>query len=358
MTDVAVPLSERDPRQPAPTTSGVSFPEVVWAHYKWERDVHSDTPMHPEFEARFRAVIAAFEAEHGKILDAYWSTTNASAVAITVKPAPRPLRWLGKDARLRFHRATDWVTTEAPDVAEVMQRCDTLAIRAQEVLRDTTERIALQRIFAVASHLLGFLDRTGGKPKEVEARQAVESQMRELRQVREYYFRAGDNAGRLVYFWGMMVGVAILVGLALVILITTRYFDYQNFAALKTFFACYTAGALGALVSVMSRMSKGDSFMLDFEVGRPALRRLGSMRPFLGAVFGVVTYYVLQSGIIEPTTKAPDKLIYYYGSLAFVAGFSERWTKVLLGVVGQSAGGGGGGGGSSSRTQERRVTSG
>jgi hypothetical protein len=354
MTDVAVSLSEREPRQPpVPTATGLSFPELVWAHYKWERDVHSDNPMHPELEARYRSAVAAFEAEHGRILESYWSTTNASAVAVTVKPAPRPLRWLGKDPRVRFHRATDWVTKEAPEIAEVMQRCDTLAIRAQEVLRDTTERIALQRIYSVASHLLGFLDRTTGKPSEVEARHVVESQMRELKQVREYYFRAGNNAGRIVYFWGMMIGVAILVGLALVILLTTRYFDYQNFPALKTFFACYTAGALGALVSVMSRMSKAETFVLDFEVGRPALRRLGSMRPFLGAVFGVVTYYVLQSGIIEPTTRAPDKLIYYYGSLAFVAGFSERWTKVLLGVVEQSAGGA-----SSSSKQERRVTSG
>ena len=74
----------------------------------------------------------------------------------------------------------------------------------------TTARITLQRIFNVASHLLGFVDRSDGKPNDVEARHVVESQTRELRQVREYYFRAGANAGRIVYFWGMMIGAAAI----------------------------------------------------------------------------------------------------------------------------------------------------
>ena len=87
--------------------------------------------------------------------------------------------------------------------------------------------------------------------------------------------------------------VAVLVGLALVILLTTRFFDYNNFPALKTFFACYTSGAVGAIVSVMSRMS-GDRFTVDYEVGRHALRWLGSFRPLIGAVFGVALYFVAQ----------------------------------------------------------------
>jgi hypothetical protein len=86
-------------------------------------------------------------------------------------------------------------------------------------------------------------------------------------------------------------------------------------------------------VSVMSRMNAGaDKFSLDYEVGRNSLRRLGSFRPFLGAVFGVALYFTLSSGILQ-TEIPPDrsKAFFYYGTLAFVAGFSERWTKVILG---------------------------
>ena len=57
---------------------------------------------------------------------------------------------------------------------------------------------------------------------------------------------------------------------------------------------------------------------------------LGSYRPVLGAVFGVFTYFVLASGILQlkPLDDAKTAL-YYYGTLAFVAGFSERFTQVL-----------------------------
>ena len=330
MSDVAVPLAETE----AATVSlplRTTFPELVWAHFKWERQAHGDGNVHPEVERRYRETLVAFEEEHGKLFDAYWSTTDASAVAITVKQAGWPLRWFGKEPQLRFHRATDWATKDAPEITDVMQRCDTLAIRASEVLRGTAERIALQRILAIGSHLLAFVDRNEGKPDRADVRQVAESQTRELRQVKEYYFRAGHNAARIVYFWGMMVGVLALIVLAPLIALTMWTVDVPT-VQLRTFFACYAAGAVGALVSVISRMSKGNQFTLDFEVGRPALRRIGSFRPFLGAVFGVVTYFVLESGLLE-TERVGAERFFYFGTLAFVAGFSERWTKVLLGAV-------------------------
>jgi hypothetical protein len=351
MTDVAVPLAEAQASAPVVVES-ISFPDLVWAHFKWEQDVHADRPVHPLVEARYRASLKQFEAQHGKILEAYWSTTCASGVAVTVKAAPRPLNWLGKDPSLRFHRASDWVMKDAPAIAETMQRCDTLAIRSSEVLRGTAERIALQRIFNVASHLLGFLDRTDGKPTDVELRHVNESQTRELKQVRDYYFRAGANAGRIVYFWGLMIGVAFLALLAPAIAGILWLLDVQP-EQMRPFLACYAAGAVGAVVSVMSRMSKADQFKLDFEVGRPALRRIGSFRPFLGAAFGVVTYFILESGILGTAQDDDHQRIFYYGTLAFVAGFSERFLKVLLGAVEAT-----GGGAAQQPERERRVTTG
>jgi hypothetical protein len=352
MTDVAVPLAEAAAAPVPVTTMGDSFPELVWAHFKWEQALHADRPVPPLIEMRYRATLKTFEEEHGKLLDVYWSTTCASAVAVTVKRAPLPLHLLGKDPTLRFHRATEWLMKDAPGVADVMQRCDTLAIRSSEVLRGTAERIALQRIFNVASHLLGFLDRADGKPHDVELRHVTESQTRELKQVRDYYFRAGANAGRIVYFWGMMIGLLSMALLAPIVWLVMRGFDVST-AQLKTFFACYTFGAVGAVVSVMQRMSKADSFKLDFEVGRPALRRIGGFRPQIGAVFGVVTYFVLESGMLDIEKQGREKF-FYYGTLAFVAGFSERWTKVLLGAVEMTATGSG----PQAPERERRVTTG
>jgi hypothetical protein len=76
---------------------------------------------------------------------------------------------------------------------------------------------------------------------------------------------------------------------------------------------------------------KGDDAFVDYEVGRPALRRVGSFRPVIGAVFAVVLYFALKSGLITLTTGGPETSTYFYATLAFVAGFSERKARVLLG---------------------------
>jgi hypothetical protein len=98
------------------------------------------------------------------------------------------------------------------------------------------------------------------------------------------------------------------------------------------------AGTVGALVSVLSRMSSGDErFTVDFEVGRPLLRRLGLYKPFVGAVFGVATYFLLAGGLL-PTSTEGDPL-YFYGIISFLAGFSERFTGVIFGNAERLVGG-------------------
>ena len=90
-----------------------------------------------------------------------------------------------------------------------MHHCDTLAIKVSEVLRGTTERIAMQWSYAVQSHLLGFVERTQGRATSKEIANLVAAQERELIQIEKYYSRAGEKAARIVYFWGMIVGAVI-----------------------------------------------------------------------------------------------------------------------------------------------------
>jgi hypothetical protein len=69
----------------------------------------------------------------------------------------------------------------------------------------------------------------------------------------------------------------------------------------ETILVCYGAVAIGALVSALSRMSRGEQggFNIDFELGRPLMRRLGVYRPFLGAAIGVAVYFLLASGLLD-----------------------------------------------------------
>jgi hypothetical protein len=330
MTDVArVPLvEEKKVRTKEPD---VTFTELVWAHFQWERELRENGTVREDVRREFQDQRERFRKQEGKLLNAYWSRLTPAAVAVSVKPAPRPLNWLGKDPTLRFHRATDWLTKDAPAMAEVLHRCDVMAIRASEVLRGTSERIAMLWVLAIASHVLGCIDRAEGKPDPITDRAIAAGQTKELEKVDDYYDRAGSKAGRIVYFWGMMLGILVLALLAPVIGGLLWVLDIHPEATkLQTFYACYAAGAIGALVSVMSRMNSPTKFVLDYEVGRTSLRRLGSFRPFLGAVFGVALYFLLASGLLNLEVPTEEEEFFYYGVLAFLAGFNERFTKVVL----------------------------
>jgi hypothetical protein len=83
---------------------------------------------------------------------------------------------------------------------------------------------------------------------------------------------------------------------------------------------------------VLTRIaSSSGKFELDYEVGRKQVRWLGIYRPLLGAIFGVSTYLLLASGVLETKQPASDKAIAYYGALAFLSGFFERFLKVAPG---------------------------
>lgn len=155
----------------------------------------------------------------------------------------------------------------------------------------------------------------------------------EIIEIEKYYDRAASNAARFVYFWGMLVGalVAGAVGL-LMASIAGGVFGVLELNSLSTrfFFACYTAGALGAIVSVLTRM-RSDRFSLDYEVGRMPAFWLGTFRPFLGSVFGLVIYFALQSELLQLQKPDEGKAFFFFTLFAFVAGFSERLTHVILG---------------------------
>lgn len=336
--EVAVEQAEVDEGWTSAQSGAVSFPDLVRAHYAWERASEPDGAL----AARWHQALAAFQAEEGELRYAYWATRRPSAVALTMKKRHWAIRFLAdNDAVIRLHRVTDWVAKER-GIADLMHHADTLAIKVSEVLRGTTERIAMQWIYSVQSHLLGFVERTQGKANDAELKALVAAQEAELLEIEKYYARAGEKAARIVYFWGMMGGAladGALAALLLAGMWATGWVNHAHAFDLETFFVCYVAGGLGAIISVLMRMTS-DKFNVDYEVGRTTIRRLGSFRPFIGAVFGIALYFFVRSGI--PNVKLPTgrhEAFYYFAAFAFLAGFNERWTNVLFGKAEQTLSG-------------------
>jgi hypothetical protein len=69
-------------------------------------------------------------------------------------------------------------------------------------------------------------------------------------------------------------------------------------------------------------------FDQDYEVGRKATRKLAMARPFVGAAFAVAIFLLLKSGLVD---LGQDDTVYFYAAIGFLAGFSERWARVIVG---------------------------
>jgi hypothetical protein len=314
----------------------VSFAELVWAHHKRQLELDQNIVNGP-CEQEYRRRLALFKEEHGDIVEAWWCRYEASATALTEWREPR--RFQPDDRIFRLHAVTDWRTTRAPRIASALHECETLAIRVSEILRDANEKVALHRLYAATSRLLAFVDHdpAAAKPTSKERDRVLNAHRLELRDIQGYYERAGENAARLVYFRGMALGaLALGVPLALAAIIGW-YADGLGVIDLhepriQYLGVCLTMGALGAIVSVMTRMATAGAFSSDFEVGRKPIRRLGFLRPFIGATFALALYLAVKSNLLELGNIA-DPGIYFFATVSFLAGFSERRAKVLLGNV-------------------------
>jgi hypothetical protein len=314
----------------------VAFPELVWAHHLYVHELHDQGLLHGPAGDEYHRLLASFSSQHGRLLNAYWCTSEASAVALTEAPGRRVARVLWRRLpEIRFHSATDWITREAADLGHVLHTGETLAIRASEVLSGTAERITMQWILSVAGYVLGVVDQAAGKPSAEQTTTAARRARDELAQIEAYYDRVGSKTGRLVYFAGMMAGLVWLGVLAAAGAGLYSLFGefHRHDVGTQTFFICYGMGAVGAVVSVMVRMtsSKEGSFTVDYEVGRRAIRRVGSFRPVVGAIFAVVLYIALRGGLVQLKTPAGHQTTFFYATLAFLAGFSERRARFVLG---------------------------
>jgi hypothetical protein len=235
-----------------------------------------------------------------------------------------------------MHAETDWATRDCPELAHQLHKIDNLAVRADEILRGTSENIVMQLLLAAASHVLSYVDRKGGPPRDPAAiKKIVARSEAELADTRHHYRRAGENSSRIVYAGGMLRGLCLLAALTAIagLILWAAHDFHRHPTATWTLLATVAAGGMGAAVSVLLRMAKG-SFSQDYEVGRKTTRRLAMARPFVGAAFAVMIYLLLKSGLVDiGGLNSNQQTIYFYAAVAFLAGFSERWARVIVGGV-------------------------
>jgi hypothetical protein len=329
--EVAMPQTE--PPHSAPPLRRVAFPDLVRVHFRWRQSVNADSAATEDEKAawdrEYHAMLESFEREHGEIVSAYWCADVESAVALT---AGRPQTgWLRRllSVSPKFHRVSDWATKDEPEIARALHGCDELAIRAGEVLRGRSRRISIQLVMTSACHLLALIDAKGQGRSPADHKKAIAAEQHTLALLRHDYRQAANSDAQLVYFAGMVVGIA---GLALLYIVAGGILQAHESIEDATIVGCLVAGAVGAVVSVIARVNSG-SFALDVDVARGYTLFVGGLRPVIGSIFGLLSYFALTSGFVEVFKLPPEgdaKRFYFLCVIAFAAGFSERWAQDTL----------------------------
>ena len=192
----------------------------------------------------------------------------------------------------------------------------------------------MRMTFNVITMLLGTLDNRIGRGEPASAFDESRTDQRTLEQeldnTEAYYLTAVRRQARIHYMLGMLIGLP-LAGLVAYVLYSFNDLPVNMSIA-------FAAGAAGALVSVMERLTSG-KLEMNHEAGRAINVTLGLMRPFIGALFAVALYFFI-SGDLVSVFQLPDgeeAQRYFFAGLGFLAGFSERFAQDMV-AQGKSAG--------------------
>jgi hypothetical protein len=145
-----------------------------------------------------------------------------------------------------------------------------------------------------------------------------------LAQVETVYLAAVQRVAQQAYLAGMLWGFVCLLLVLIGLAVLTAIIGFDT-----GWLVTATLGAAGAVLSVLQRLGRGLDLSPEGET--QSFRRQGWFRPTIGALLGVVSYVLLKGGLVSiasPTAGA-DKVL-YFGGIAFLAGFSERFAQDML----------------------------
>jgi len=378
---MALPALLSGSKSQSSTPYVVSFDDIVSAHFAVDHGEGAHLPEddRSERQEELKSLWRQFAAqEGGQVVSSFFGQFGNTGAALTMRVERHrfmPIYWL----RPRLHVALDLAMAGA--AADLVSRYERIRVKADQLLagaeREHVTRVLydrLCRVIRIVDQMLAldqfkanprleslaevfgrsesttFLEvlptddnnrkanansrsatrRNVSKESEKRITNALKVAETEASQAEDLCSRAVRRGAMMAYFVGMLVGIVVFTvsGVALGTLLSHVHiagFDVERFLTV------FIAGAVGAIVSVMSRMSTGDSW-LEYETARSYLRVLGMFRPLIGAIFGVALYFGIQSGVlqfIKPPVNA-DAVFFFFAFIAFLAGFSERWAGDVL----------------------------
>jgi hypothetical protein len=331
MAEIAHPYEDQAKAERGAATRArsrrVSFSELVEAWAFRESGTAS--------EDRFQELLEAFVQERGEITDAYICESGPMAVAVTaLRPKSLERKLLRSKDKIEMFTETERLVRMHPEVAPILHRAEVQYVSVRNALRGLSQRLLVNWLFVwMRDLMIASAPNSEGKIDPMTPEE-IREQAHELDRIAEHYEQAASREAQIVYLGGMLTGVLALCAITVPVGILLAASDVP--VNLTTFFGCLIAGALGALVSVVTRMS-AEKFHVRHEVGRSYVQRVAAFRPFIGGVFGLLVYFALQGGVLRQldVPEGEGDRFAFFLVLAFAAGFSERLVKEVLRSNGQ-----------------------
>ncbi len=303
-----------------------SFSDLISAHFRL-----LGQPSSGDATQAYESALAAFQERYGAIQEVYWGPDGRSGVALTSTRS----RLRGSHGRV--HAQTD-VATHDGDLLRSIQDWRILSVKAS-ALRGQPGIQIMQRAFTALSNLVAIALVDRDLTAQAKAT-LLSADARELAEANAYFAGTAKGVSYSYYFWGMIFGVVcngtLAFGAAEFVIHAVPYFwnihisSYYSASA----FGCMIAGAMGALLSVLLRMS-GDQFQIPHNMGFVKTALIGSFRPYIGAVFGLTFFFAFSAGFgnLLNTSGADKNNFFAVGLLALLSGFSERFSgRIFSGI--------------------------
>jgi hypothetical protein len=279
--------------------------------------------------AGFDAARKRFEHRNGRILNCYFSRSVDACVALVEKPfdkRPQLMLWFGTQ-NLPYH---------VPAFCETAWRILWVAGKVERTsdfkLPESTRCVLADMLHQVAVLLLSHLEAVGAAtadPRTPDGRKVAERLLeeaardanQELDKLEQYVDRMAIRVAVRFYLFGLPAGVLLLCPLVAVVQLLPLDGQVKLHLMLSV-----VAGGIGAITSVMFRVTRGQKLSIDTGQGGLVTWASGLFRPFIGGVFGAALYVLVFSGLL-PLQVPNHNVAHFYAGLAFLAGFSERWAQ-------------------------------
>jgi hypothetical protein len=300
------------------------FAHVAMASFL-ARSEHVEENERATLRREFPAMLEHFERANGQLVRWYMAEKVFAAAALTDRD----------DIVVSLGRR---LPAGSAELVDLVRCCQQVAYSAWHRIAPFDRRQCQNMIFSVIEEALRRLDTSGRVADDA----CLAPLTNRLREAEEFMLRCAARRAQGKYLKGMLLGTAgtgvVVAAVATALLVGDHFTRLAGQLLLVA-----TAGAVGAVVSVLWRMTSGSFRMnlptLSHEMKGTDVRLMAAFRPVIGLVFALAVIVLVMGALIPVDQRSGVTQTALFAGIAFLAGFSERLAQDMFVRSGQGLAG-------------------